>query len=227
MFIGLGMGIGVMTPFETNDQQTLLNISVNVFKAHGKAVTAIRKYSKLEAKIGMAPTGNVRIPKDDSAEEVEKCQKMTFSIDPYGYLMGNAWWADPIFLGHYPEGSEEIFGDMLPKLTKEEWAEISQLLDFYGFNVYEGTVDYPIDQFKYNAYESQGSAHTMMGWSITPRVLYYAPKFFYERYGKPIMITENGMANMDWKALDGKVHDAQRIDFTNRYLLELIEYVSI
>ena len=26
---------------------------------------------------------------------------------------------------------------------------------------------------------------------------------------------------MDWKALDGKVHDYQRIDFTHRYLLEL------
>ena len=35
------------------------------------------------------------------------------------------------------------------------------------------------------------------------------------------MITENGMAGMDWVALDGKVHDANRIDFLHRYLLSL------
>ncbi len=29
------------------------------------------------------------------------------------------------------------------------------------------------------------------------------------------------MANVDWKSLDGKVHDPQRIDFLNRYLIEL------
>lgn len=29
------------------------------------------------------------------------------------------------------------------------------------------------------------------------------------------------MSNVDWVAVDGKVHDPQRIDFTNRYLREL------
>ena len=34
------------------------------------------------------------------------------------------------------------------------------------------------------------------------------------------MITENGMAEHDWVALDGKVHDTYRIDYTHRYLRE-------
>ena len=46
-------------------------------------------------------------------------------------------------------------------------------------------------------------------------------RFYYERYGKPIIITENGMSNVDWVSLEGKVNDPQRIDFTNRYLREL------
>ena len=37
----------------------------------------------------------------------------------------------------------------------------------------------------------------------------------------PLLITENGMANYDWKALDGGVHDPARIDFVHRYLLSL------
>jgi beta-glucosidase len=36
-----------------------------------------------------------------------------------------------------------------------------------------------------------------------------------------VYITENGLSNQDWIALDGKVHDSQRIDFLHRYLREL------
>jgi len=50
--------------------------------------------------------------------------------------------------------------------------------------------------------------------------LYWGPKFFYERYKLPIVITENGMANCDWVYLDGKVHDPQRIDYIGRHLKE-------
>ena len=61
----------------------------------------------------------------------------------------------------------------------------------------------------------------MYHWPVTPDALYWGPKFFYERYGKPIVITENGLGLSDWVALDGKVHDPQRIDFLSRYLIAL------
>jgi len=54
-----------------------------------------------------------------------------------------------------------------------------------------------------------------------PQCLYWGPKFLYERYGKPIFITENGMSGIDWVSLDGAVHDPQRIDFTARHLQQL------
>jgi beta-glucosidase len=59
-----------------------------------------------------------------------------------------------------------------------------------------------------------------MGWAITPQALYWGPKYYYERYHLPVIITENGMANCDWVQEDGKVHDPQRIDFMARYLGE-------
>ncbi|MEJ0000129.1 MAG: family 1 glycosylhydrolase [Verrucomicrobiota bacterium] len=31
-------------------------------------------------------------------------------------------------------------------------------------------------------------------------------------------MTENGFCNLDWVALDGAVHDPQRIDYLHRYL---------
>ena len=65
-----------------------------------------------------------------------------------------------------------------------------------------------------------GFPKTAIQWPVTPEVLYWAPKFLYERYQKPIYVTENGMSSHDWVALDGKVHDASRVDFMHRYLRE-------
>ena len=66
-----------------------------------------------------------------------------------------------------------------------------------------------------------GSPKTAVQWPITPECLHWGPRFLYERYKLPIYITENGMSAHDVISLDGKVHDPNRIDFLNRYLLEL------
>ena len=68
---------------------------------------------------------------------------------------------------------------------------------------------------------SSSRAQTTYYWEITPEALYWGPRFFYERYHKPIVVTENGMPNTDWIHTDGKVHDPQRIDYTSRYLQQL------
>ena len=56
--------------------------------------------------------------------------------------------------------------------------------------------------------------------------MYYAVRFLSERYQRPILITENGMANIDFVMLDGKVHDPQRIDYVHRYLLSLEKAIN-
>ena len=53
---------------------------------------------------------------------------------------------------------------------------------------------------------------------VGPDSLYWTPRFMWERYNIPLMITENGLSNPDWVGVDGQVHDPQRIDFTTRYL---------
>ena len=61
---------------------------------------------------------------------------------------------------------------------------------------------------------------TMMDWLMLPESMYWGSKVIYDRYKLPIVITENGLASMDWVAVDGAVHDANRIDFVTRYLRE-------
>ena len=51
--------------------------------------------------------------------------------------------------------------------------------------------------------------------------MYWDVRFVYERYGLPIMITENGVAENDAVCLDGNVHDPMRTDFIRRYLRQL------
>ena len=222
VFVGGGLMGGVHAPFERNEPKTVMDITKHLLLAHGRAVQMIRKNCGNDVKTGFAPTGECVIPKDLSPESIEEARKQSFSVNPMMFAGGNTWWADPIFKGSFPEEAKQIFGDQLPDITSEEWQLISQPLDFYGFNIYQaGGNPFPPNEFGYDRYSYQGSPRTAMDWNITPDVMYWCCKFFYERYGKPILITENGMACFDLVSLDGKVHDPARIDFMHRYLLSL------
>jgi beta-glucosidase len=128
-----------------------------------------------------------------------------------------AWFADPIVLGRYPEDGIKLFGADMPYFPESDMKIICQPLDFYGTNIYQGkTVRAGIEPY----IETEMSVRTTMGWPITPKAMYWGPKFLYERYKLPIVITESGIANMDWVQLDGKVHDPQRIDYLARHFSE-------
>ncbi|WP_373216537.1 GH1 family beta-glucosidase [Ruminococcus sp. 5_1_39BFAA] len=224
LFIGAGLTSGAYAPFERKSTESLMKISKNFFLAHGKAVRKIRKNCD-NAKIGMAPTGEVVIPEKAESECIEKARKKTFSMTKEGFTSSIAWWSDPVFTGVFPQEAKTYFSEILPEFTEEERRIITEPLDFYGFNIYQGGGE-PDIPGGYDRYSYQGSPKTAMEWNVTPEVMYWCCKFLYERYGKPVMITENGMANYDWIALDGKVHDPNRIDFIHRYILSLKEAVK-
>ena len=71
-----------------------------------------------------------------------------------------------------------------------------------------------------------GRPLTAMGTAVTPEALYWRPKFYGERYQIPVFVTENGMSDRSWISLDGGVHDAQRIDFLHRHLLQLYKAIE-
>jgi len=115
-----------------------------------------------------------------------------------------------------------LFASDMPEIKPDDMKLIAQPLDFYGMNTYFASC---IRQGKDGHPEEvpfpDGSPHTLTHWQVTPEALYWTPKFLYERYQKPIYITENGLSCMDWVHEDGKVHDPQRIDFTGRYLKQV------
>ena len=217
-YIGLGHQHGEHAPGLRLGFDEVLLAAHHSLLAHGKAAQVIRANAKAEPKIGAAPVGVTKMPATDSPEDIEAARKAMFSVCDRN-CWNNTWFADPMLKGEYPADGLELFADSLPEIRDGDMETIHQPIDFYGANIYNAqTVRATADGGWETMAADTGPALTTMVWRMTPESLYWGPRFLYERYGKPIVVTENGMANTDWVHLDGKVHDPQRIDFLTRYL---------
>lgn len=220
-FIGHGLQIGAHAPFLKLPQRDVLTGVHNALLAHGKSVQVIRASSKQDAIIGFSPVGAGRSPATSKKEDIEAAKKEMFRTD-IDSVFNAAWWSDAVFFGKYPEDGMKYHEKNLPEIKDGDMEIISQPVDFYGVNIYDCPRVYQGEdgEVKYVNLEP-GFPRTNFDWPVTPEALYWGPKFLYERYKKPIIVTENGLASMDWVCEDGKVHDSYRIDFMSRYLKEL------
>ncbi len=208
-FIGSGYKNGQHPPF-LKEKEKIPEISRNVMLSHGAAVRAIREAAKTPPLVGFSPTGGVFTPLGGRPEDIETARRKSYEDWPGVY--GNIWWSDPMVLGKIPPGLEGT-------LTPEDMGLICEKLDFYAFNIYNSTNF--IEKNGKNPYAYPGMPRSAMGWPITPEVMYWAAKFHYERYGLPILISENGYAGYDFIMRDGRVRDPQRADFIKSYLIQL------
>ena len=202
-FVSGGYETGWLAPFHKESKYVIERITRNVMLAHGRAADCIRKYAKTPAKIGFAPTASLIMPKDDSEEEINKAYNMTFDAN-FGAARGG-WWAEPIVKGVIPEN--------MKFLSEEDIKIICKPLDFYAFNIYRSE----------NAYEFYypGMPRSALGWEVNPESMYWACKFYYERYKLPILISENGFANNDVVTEDGRVHDPERTYYIEKHIEQI------
>lgn len=203
VFIMMGYVAGTYAPFK-HKVFTFKKLVRNMLVAHGEGVQVIRKYAKCPPKIGIAMAAASYIPDDDSPEALEKARYYSFE-----HMIGagsNSQWMDPVVLGR---GA----GMMRNYLKQKDLEIISQPIDFIGVNVYQ-----PSNPMMPGYRENPNARKTAMGWLIDGRCLYWTIRYYYERYRLPILVTENGMANNDAVAEDGKVHDAIREEFLHDYL---------
>ncbi len=220
-FIGFGMQTGDHAPFLRLPVRDCLRAAHHALLAHGRAVRVLRSEAKTPATVGWAPVGVVTMPASEAAEDIEAARAAMFAIREPS-LWSNSWFSDPVVFGHYPEDGLKVFGAAAPEQDADEMALISQPLDFYGANIYNGqTFRAGPDGVPEKVPGEDGPPLSLYHWKMTPSCLYWGPRFFYERYKLPVVITENGMAGCDWVGRDGAVHDAHRIDFTARHLAEL------
>lgn len=223
-FIGDGHISGGHAPGLRLGKKDILQICHNVLKSHGAAVIALRENAKQPIKVGYAPTCAIYYPETETAANIQAAREKVFEcVDINGNIPWSiTWMSDPIIFGKYPEDGLRKYKDYLPDITEEDMRLINQPLDFYGFNIYKGTPVKVDGNGKVEIVKlPEGFPRTSFGWQITPECLHWAARFLYERYNKPIIITENGMSAHDAISLDGKVHDPNRIDYLERYLTAL------
>jgi len=221
IFVGLGYGTGVHAPGQKLPFADQLLIGHRVLLAHGRAVQVIRARAKKKPIVGWAPVGRAGIPVTDSPADIEAARQRSMNIDSKGFW-NNTWFGDAVCLGHYPEDGLRVFGTDVPRIEPGDMRQIAQPLDFYGVNIYSGEPVKAGEKGEPVAVpRGPGYPQTAFGWTIEPESLYWGPRFLYERYKLPIVVTENGLSCFDFLAVDGKVHDATRIDFLHRYLTSL------
>ncbi|TXT05691.1 uncharacterized protein COLE_07011 [Cutaneotrichosporon oleaginosum] len=190
--------------------------------AHAHAVHAYRtEFAHQRGTIGITLNGDWAEPYDASPDNVKAAQdKMDAAV---------GWFADPVYLGHYPASLKAMLRDRLPDFTPAEIALVHGSSDFYGCNYTTNMVKAGADD------ETNGNAHLLfegpdgvplapesdLGWlRDVPWGFRKHLNYLYKRYGKPIYITENGYAvkgESEMSAADA-VRDADRVHYFEGYL---------
>lgn len=214
--ISLGYGSGVHAPGLRLDTAGQFSVLVNQCLAHGLAQRAIKAADE-RALVGIASTGRLCYPAQETADNIELARKATFAVDPEDWAFTHNWLLDPICLGHFPDATGTALEPLAKAVSPEDLSIIHAKPDFLGYNIYNG---HEIDT---NGYVSRypGFPRTALQWPVTEEVLDWGVFFLSQRYGLPGYITENGLSCNDLIFLDGKVHDPGRIDFLTRYLTAL------
>lgn len=226
IFVKQGHQDGYHAPGLVLSEPDVLRVAHNALLAHGKAVQTLRSVSSQPACIGASPSCCPGVPATESDADIAAARYWLSSMREKDFY-ALTWFCDPMILGHYPEDGLKLFDGIMPSFPDSDMKTICQPLDFFGVNVYAGMrVCAQEDGSAAEAPIIDGTGETSMEWKVIPDALYWGPRFMYERYSLPVVITENGMANNDWLHLDGHVHDAPRIDFLQRYISAFLRAVD-
>lgn len=203
---------------QLNDEK-VAQVYHHINLAHSEAQRAIKKICGEQVKVGIVPCGVLAYPEKDTPENREAAYHASFNL--------NVGWnfnifLDPLIHHHFDESASEGYKRFEAGIDPADW-NLMEIPDFLGLNIYNG--------FMVNAQGEQvpfvrGFPMTACKWPVTPEVMHYGPLHLYRRYGLPMYITENGLSCNDRVYLDGKVHDADRIDFLHSYLLELSKGIA-
>ncbi|KAJ3907514.1 glycoside hydrolase family 1 protein [Lentinula edodes] len=234
----LGYGRGVFAPGRSSDRARSPEgdsstepwiVGRNVILSHASAVKAYREIFKPAQKgqIGITLNGDWQMPYDDSPENVAAAQH---ALD-----VAIGWFADPIYLGHYPPYMREMLGSRLPEFSEQEIELVKGSSDFYGMNTYttnlcraggddefQGLVDYTFTRPDGTQLGKQAHCAWLQDYPEGFRSLL---NYLWNRYHLPIYVTENGFAvkDEDTMPLEQALNDTDRVHYfegTTRVLLQ-------
>ena len=194
--------------------------SHNLMRAHGAAVQAYRAEGRHE--IGLVVNIEPKYPASESNADAEATQRA------HAYM--NEQYLHPALLGRYPAELKEIFGDAWPDFDPEDFALITQPLDFVGINYYTRSVTQANDSYplKAGAVRQPLGTYSETGWEVFPQGLTDLLVWFKRTYGDlPVYITENGAAFFDPPVAEGgRIRDPLRVDYLHKHLRAIHDAIS-
>lgn len=210
----VGYALGGFAPGYT-DERGGNQARHNLLVAHGSGVEAFRAAAIPKGKIGIV----IDIWKRHALTDSPADAALVRDEDERNWK----FYTDPIFAGHYSDyilQTLEKEGTLM-EIGQNDYARMSQPLDFYGLNVYNRVV-VSTDQ-RAKADFSQGGNFLNNRTEYYPRAVYDALHLLRDLYGLriPIYITENGTYYEGDEPVDarsGRVEDDDRIRYLSGFL---------
>lgn len=182
--------------------------------------TKIAKQINPDFQIGMMLLGNYAY--SETAKPIDQITTMK-------YNQMHLFFSDVLMRGYYPSYAFRFFEDEGINITFEDTDEedLKNTADFLTFSYYYTVM---VNEEVYKADYKRFTKNTNLeendwGWSFDPIGLRYLLNVYYERYQKPIMITENGSGSFDELTEDNKVHDPYRIAYYKAHIEQMKEAI--
>lgn len=224
----LGYGRGVFAPGRSSDRGRSPEgdsstepwiVGHSVILSHAYAVKLYREEFKAAqgGQIGITLNGDWALPYNDSPQNVEAAQH---ALD-----VAIGWFADPIYLGHYPEHMKQMLRERLPEFTPEELKVVRGSSDFYGMNTYttnlcrdggddefQGLVEYTFIRPDGTQLGTQAHCAWLQDY---PQGFRHLLNYIWKKYKLPIYVTENGFAVKDEhsKPMEEALQDNDRVNY--------------
>lgn len=217
VFVEDGHFTGAHAPFLRLSRSDVFKVAHNVLLSIGKAEKVMRKTAKIELDIGCSPCFTPMIPK--RKEDAELALKYNFT--PNGEFYDGCFFTDALIKGEFTDDYKKWFAEYGYNPSEEDMKIIKSDFDFFGVNYYHGFyVENTGDGMKKISFTPSNKI-TAMNWTVTPEGIEYLVRYYYERYGLPMLFAENGVAISEWKTLKGDIPDDMRIDYIRRHLEEI------
>lgn len=141
--------------------------------------------------------------------------------------MYNYFFSDVLARGEYPGYALRYFADNNIKLDiHEEDGRIlkENTVDFISFSYYFSSAVSADDPEK--ALQNPFIEQSIWGWAIDPIGLRNSLNHYWDRYGLPIFIAENGIGALDEVTEEGKIHDQYRIAYLAAHIRAVREAIK-
>ncbi|RFA32030.1 aryl-phospho-beta-D-glucosidase [Virgibacillus dokdonensis] len=233
-----------MHPPGVKDDKLFYQVNHHANLANAAAIKAFRKY----VPNGMIGPSFAYIP---TYAATSKPEDVLAAENAEEFI--NYWWMDVYAWGKYPKTIWEYLDEkgIAPKVQENDFKLLKEgKPDFMGVNYYQTTTyeKNPIDgvtmEGNFNTTGKKGTLEdtgvpglfktvknehlekTNWDWNIDPQGLRIGLRRITNRYGLPILISENGLGEYDTVNEDGTVHDDYRIEYLKTHLKAIQEAMT-